>query len=210
MASHWLPDFCRMSRPVPRRNGSGFSISGFVLDMLAFVQSFPESSPASSIIIESLPEVCEKAIQKKPIATQDQKEPTASSTRREGKKPLPSTKQSKAKPDLASLSLLSRIARHSSSTSTFIPFYYCSLLFLLISVPSSLCSSFFCLSRGFVLITKFRFSFSFIISMDPCIKQIHKSLSLSLSLSLTDAGDLFFAESIHMGKLERERERKKR
>jgi hypothetical protein len=84
-----------MSRPVPRRNGSGFSLSGFVLDMLAFVKSFLESSPASSIIIESLPEVCEKAIRKKPIATQDQKEPTASSTKREGKKPLPSTKQSK-------------------------------------------------------------------------------------------------------------------
>jgi hypothetical protein len=85
-----------MSRPVPRRNGSGFSLSGFVLDMLAFVQSFPESSPASSIIIESLPEVCENAIRKNPIATQDQKEPTASFTKREGKKRLPSTKQSKA------------------------------------------------------------------------------------------------------------------
>jgi hypothetical protein len=39
----------------------------------------------------------------------------------------------------------------------------------------------------------------------------NKSTNLSLYLSLSHAGDLtFFAESIQMGELERERERKKR
>jgi len=44
--------------------------------------------------------------------------------------------------------------------------------------------------------------------MDPCIKQIHKSLSLSLSLS--DAGDfLFFAEHTGGRAGEQKREEKK-